>query len=32
VCNITVVLRVYHGPFVCKWFAFGLAFQDFLEL
>jgi hypothetical protein len=30
--NITVVLRVYHGPFVCKRFAFGLAFQDFIKL
>ena len=23
------VLDVYHGPFSCKWFAFGPAFQDF---
>ena len=23
------VLDVYQRPFMCKWFAFGLAFQDF---
>jgi hypothetical protein len=32
VCNITVVLNLYQGPFGCKWFAFGLVFQYLSEL
>jgi hypothetical protein len=26
------ILNLNQSPFSCKWFAFGLAFQDFLEL